>query len=246
MGIVAFTYCFSVEKINAQGQTLKVSTAKQNLISLNEALLSTLWHSGSSATFDLADSGGMINVQPETNVLTLSITDGVGIEATIFDASVGKVTYELPYSDSAATGLYLRGDSRTITNQSGSSTSQLCIQNGVEHPEIQLRYRPTVTWATAGLQEGRTINNLRIYIVNLNSSSPIALKGQLPLKISCINTQLSTQTYQVDYQPENLVITSTLDTDSGSVSIPISSTPQGAIIYVEMVISNISIERWIR
>jgi hypothetical protein len=246
MGIVAFTYCFSVEKINAQGQTLKVSTAKQNLISLNEALLSTLWHSGSSATFDLADSGGMINVQPETNVLTLSITDGVGIEETIFDASVGKVTYELPYSDSAATGLYLRGDSRTITNQSGSSTSQLCIQNGVEHPEIQLRYRPTVTWATAGLQEGRTINNLRIYIVNLNSSSPIALKGQLPLKISCINTQLSTQTYQVDYQPENLVITSTLDTNSGSVSIPISSTPQGAIIYVEMVISNISIERWIR
>jgi hypothetical protein len=246
LGIVGFTYYFSVEKISSQGQTLKVSTAKQNLISLNEAVISTLWQPGSSATFDLEDSGGLLNIQPASNILTLTVNDGSGIAETIFNTTIGKVTYEFPYSDSAATGLFLKGDSRTITNQSGSSISQMCIVNGAEHPEIQLRFRPTVTYATMGLEEGRPINNIRIYIVNLNSSSPIALHGRLPLKISCTNTLLTTKSYQVDYQPENLVITSTLDVDSGSVSIPISSNTEGAIINIEMVISNISITRWIR
>lgn len=246
LGIVAFTYYFSVEKLSSQGQTLKVSTAKQNFISLNEAILSTLCQPGSSATFELSDSGGLTNIQPTSNILTINISDSSEINELIFNASIGKVTYEFPYSDSAATGLYLKGDSRTITNQSGSSASQMCIINGVEHPEIQLRYRPTVTCSTAGLEESRPVNNIRIYIVNLNSSSPLALHGQLPLKISCTNTLLTTNTYQVDYQPENLLITSVLDSDNGSVSIPISSNAEGAIIYVEMVISNISIERWIR
>ena len=105
------------------------------------------------------------------------------IQETIFNTSVGKVTYELPYSGSSETGFYLKGDSRTITNQSGSSTSQLCIVNGAEHPEIQLRYRPTVTYVTAGLENGKAVNNIRIYIVNLNSSSVIAQQGDLPLQI---------------------------------------------------------------
>ena len=113
-------------------------------------------------------------------------------------------------------------------------------------PEIQLQYRPTVTYAAAGLQNGQAVNDIRIYIVNLNSSDPIALQGDLPLQISCTSTQLTTQTYQVSYQPENLVITSQLNGANGSVSIPISSTSEGAIIHVETVISNVSIERWIQ
>ena len=31
LSIVSFTYYFSVEKVNSQGQTLKVSTAKESL-----------------------------------------------------------------------------------------------------------------------------------------------------------------------------------------------------------------------
>ena len=175
LSIVSFTYYFSVERVNSQGQTLKVSTAKQNLLSLDNEIISTLWQPGSSSTFDLIDSGGLTNIQPTSNVLTFSINDNSGIQETIFNTSVGKVTYELPYSSSSQTGLYLKGDSRTITNQSGSSTSQLCIANGAEHPEIQLQYRPTVSYATAGFENGKAVNNIRIYIVNLNSSAPISL-----------------------------------------------------------------------
>ncbi len=246
LAIISFTYAFSVERVNSQGQTLKVSTAKQNLLSLDDAVLSTLWQPGSSSTFDLADSGGTTNIQPTSNVLTISIQDNPEIQETIYNASIGKVTYELPYSSSSDLGLYLKGDSRTITNQSGSSTSQLCIQNGVEHQEIQLSYRPSVTSSVAGLENGKLVNNIRIYIVNLNSSDSITLPGELPLQISCTNTQLIAQNYETTSSSGQLAINSVLDGSSGSISIPISSSPEGAFIHIETVVSDVSIQRWIR
>lgn len=246
LSIVSFTYYFSVEKINSQGQTLKVSTAKQSLLSLNDEIISTLGQPGSSSTFDLSDSGGLLKIQPIINVLTLSVDDNSAIQETIFNTTIGKITYQLPYSSSSETGLYLIGDSRTITNQSGSSTSQLCIANGVEHPEIQLQYRPTVTYVAAGLENGKAINNIRIYIVNLNSSREIAQQGNLPLQISCVNALFESRNYDVSYSVGSLTFTSILNDVISSVSVPISSTSAGAIVHIETVVSNISIQRWIR
>src|SRR4030066_1033024 len=119
LSIVSFTYYFAVEKVNSQGQTLKVSTAKQSLLSLNDEIITTLGQPGSSSTFDLCDSGGLLKIQPIINVLTLSVNDSFTIQETIFNTAIGKITYQLPYSSSSETGLYLIGDSRTITNQSG-------------------------------------------------------------------------------------------------------------------------------
>lgn len=246
LGIITVTYYFSIERINTQSEALKVSTAQQNFVSLDNVILSTLGQPGSSGTFDLADSGGLTNIQPTSNILTINVTDNASIDETIFNASIGRVTYELSYSSSSETGLYLKGDSQTITNRSGSSLSQLCIANSAQGPEIQLQYRPTVSYATAGLENDQAVTNIRIYIVNLNSSDPIALQGELPLQISCTNTQLTTETYQVSNQPENLTITSQLNGANGSVSVPISSGTAGSIIYIETVISNVSIERWVR
>ena len=246
LGIVAFTYYFSVERISSQGQTLKVSTAKENLLSLDNEIVSTLGQPGSSSTFDLTDSGGRISIQPTKNVLTLIINDSQNIKTTIFNETIGKITYELPYSRTSETGLYLKGDGRTIINQRGDSTSQLCIAQGTENQEIQLHYRPIVTSVTAGLENGKTVNNIRIYVVNLNSSFDLALMGELPLQISCLNTKLTSQNYEVSYQPGSLLVTSVLDGVSGSISVPISSNTEGAIIHMETVISNVSIQRWIR
>lgn len=243
LGIVAVTYAFSVKRINLQSESLKVSSAKQNFLSLNDVILSTLWQPGSSGTFDVADSDGLTNIQPTNNVLTINISDNSSIDETIFNASVGKIIYELPYSDSVDTGLYLAGDSRTIVNESGLSLSQLCVASGGQSQELQLQYRPTVTYANDGLENGKAVNNIRIYVINLNSSDPISLRGELPLKISCIETQLTTAVYEVSYQPENLVITSQFGGVNGSVSVPISSTSQGSVINIETVISNVSIER---
>jgi hypothetical protein len=244
--IISVTYYFSIDRINLQSQNLKVSTAQQNFLSLNDVILSTLGQPGSSGTIELADSGGSTNIQPVNNVLAIKINDNSGIDKTIFNASIGQAAYELPYSSSPDTGLYLEGDSRTVINQSGATISQLYIANGAQGPEIQLQYRPSVTFATAGLENGQVVNKIRIYIVNLNSSDPISLGGELPLKISCTSIQLITEKYIVSNEPENLVINSQLGGANGNVSIPISSSPMGSAIYVETVISNVAIQRLAR
>jgi len=246
LGIISVTYYISVSRLNIQSETLKASTAEQTFQALNRVILSTLGQPGSSATFDLTDSGGLTNVQPTNRVLTINFNDISGDNETIISSSTGEISYELPNLGSKAIGLYLAGDSQTITNQTGASLSQLQIAQGDQGPEIQLGYRPTVSYATAALENGKPVNDIRIYVINLNSSDPISLYGELPLKISCSNTQLITNTLQVPCQTESLNINSQIDDASGTISVPISNTPQGAIINIETVISSISIQRSIR
>jgi hypothetical protein len=244
LGIVAFTYYFSVERINAQGQTLKVSTAKQNFVGFDDAIVSTMWQPGASSTYIISDSGGKTLIEPATTLLTVSVSGGSEIHETLFDSFVGKVVYELPYSGSSQTGIYLKGDSRSVTNQSGASISQLCIARGAEHPEIQLRYRPSVATAVSGIEDGKAANNIRIYIVNLNMSDSISLMGKLPLQATCLSTQLTTKTYNVS-DVTSLTVTASLDGSVGNVIVPLSSTEDGAVVHVELVVCNVRVERWL-
>jgi len=246
LGMISITYYFAVEKINTRGATLKITTARQDMLSFSETLLAVIGQSGSARTVEFSDSGGEVNVQPSNNSLIINITDNQDIAATVFNETTGQVLYELPYSESPDTGLFLKGDSRTITNQSGSAITQLYIRSGAEHPEIVLHYRPAVSYTTAGMEDNKVVNNLRIYIVNLNSSEVIALFGKVPLKISCVSTQITTTTYDLSYEPETLLVTSILDGVSGQVSIPVASTANGAIINVEVVLCDVKIERWVR
>jgi len=246
LGLVSITYYFAVEKVNTRSTSLKIATARQDMLSFDETLLQVLWQPGSARTFEFGDSGGEVNVQPSNNSLILNVTDSRDITATIFNDTIGQVVYELPYSESPDTGLFLKGDSRKITNQSGSVITQLSIRSGAQHAEILLRYRPTVSYTTAGVESDKAVNNVRIYVVNLNSSEAIALFGKLPLKMSCVATQIITTTYTLSYEPETLLITAILDGSSGQVSIPVSSTANGAIINVEIVLCNVTIQRCVR
>jgi hypothetical protein len=246
LGVVSITYYFAVEKVNTRSTTLKIVTAKQDMLSFDETLLSTLWQPGSARTFEFSDSGGQVNVQPSAGSLLINITDNGDISATVFNEMIGQVIYELPYSESPETGLFLKGDSRTIINQSGSVITQLYIRSGAQHPEILLRYRPTISYTTAGVENDKAVTSLRIYVVNLNSSEAISMFGTVPLKMSCVSTQITTTTYDLSYEPETLLVTSILDGAVGQVSIPVSSAASGAIINVEMVLCNVTIERWVR
>lgn len=87
--LVAVTYDLAIERINANSQDLKVSTAQGNMMTLDEDLSSVLWQSGSSKTFDFTDSGGQLNIEPTANPLSISITDNNSISATVFNDSVG-------------------------------------------------------------------------------------------------------------------------------------------------------------
>jgi hypothetical protein len=243
LGLISVTYYFAVEKVNARSQTLKVTTAKQDFLSFDENIMSVVWQPGSARAFYFSDSGGKLNVKPNANILTVSISDNGDFDETVYSEATGQITYELPYSDSPDTGLYLKGDSRTITNQSGSPVTQLSIESGTEHLEIQLRYRPTVSNIAAGMESNRAVNNLRIYVINMNTSDSVALFGKLPLRISCESIQMTTTTYTLLHSAETLSIMSVMDGASGHVSIPISSTVDGAVVNVEIVQCNIKVER---
>jgi hypothetical protein len=246
LGVISITYYFAIERINAEGQALKVSMAKQAVNSLNENMLSVLWRPGSSRIMEFADCGGKLNVQPSLNSLIVNITDGNAISDTIFNSSVGQVAYELPYSESAETELYLEGDSRMILNQSGSSVTQLQIRSGAEHAEVLLRYRLLTSSTTSGEENNQTVNDLRIYIVNLNGSQNIGLMGEVPLRISCSNVEKTVKTYNVANQTTALTVAATLGGTQGLVTIPVSSDTNGAMINVELVVCCIAIERWVR
>jgi len=233
-------------KIGTESQMVKVSTAKQDLISLNDKILSTIWNPGSSTTINIKDSGGLIRIQPDSNNLQISVDDNSTIQEVIFDSAIGKVVYELPYSGTSQAGVFLEGDGRTIVNQTGSSQSQLSIVRGAEHPEIHLSYRPVVSSFNAGLENGKQVNDIRIYVTNLNSSTSLDTQGELPLRIKCLDVQLVSKSYDVSYPPLSLTITATEEDSTGNIIVPISSTAQGAIVNIEIVIVNVEIERWIR
>lgn len=243
LGIVALTYYFSVERISAQGTSLKVSNAKQDFLMLDDAITSTLWKPGSSATFELKDSAGRTLIEPEKNKLTLTLNNSE-VSATIYSTFVGQIIYQLPYSTSSQTGLYLKGDSKSITSDSGASMSQLCIVDGIEYDEIQLRYRPTLSHTISGVENGRIINSIRIYVVNVNQSIPTSVYGTLPLDIISKTTLLYISNFQVSSKVDNISLTSNMAGSAQILNVPISTNVQGAIINVEIVECNISIERW--
>lgn len=243
LGIVSVTYYFSIEKVSAQSQTLKVATAKQDMTNLDEKVLSVLWTPGSARKFEFGDSGGTLKIQPSTNSMVINISDSQDVSDTIFNETVGQVTYELPYSRALDTGFFLKGDGRAIINQSGSGITQLSIVCGDEHPEIVLRYRPSASCTTIGTEDNKPVNNLRIYVVNLNSSEAFELMGKISLKISSLATQITTTEYNLSYEPETLLVTSTIGDESWQVSVPIESTVNGAIIRVEVVQCKVKIER---
>jgi hypothetical protein len=246
LGVISITYYFAVERVNAGSQALKVSMAKQNMNSLDENVLSVLWQPGSSQIMEFGDCGGTLNVQSSSNLLIINITDNVEIADTLFNADVGQTTYELPYSESADTGLFLKGDSRVILNQSGPPVTQLQIRSGTERAEILLRYRLVTSSTTSGEENNQTINDLRIYIVNLNGSQNIGLMGEVPLRISCSNVEKTVKTYNVTYQTTALAVAAILGGTQGQITVPISSDTNGAIINVELVVCKVTIERWVR
>jgi hypothetical protein len=243
--IISITYYFAVSKVNVNSQILQISSAKQNMNAIENSLQLVVWQPGSSKTIEFGDCGGTLKTEPSANLLTINVTDGTFSEV-IFNSSVGGLIYELPYSQSADTGLYLKGTSQVVENKSGAVMTQLYIESGEEHPEIVLRYRPMVSSATGGTENGKPVNNVRIYVVNLNSSQDLELMGKIPIKFSCVNTTTCVNSYNLSYSPESLTVKVTLSERQAQVSVPISGNANGAIINVELVVGNTKIERWER
>jgi hypothetical protein len=241
--LITATYYFSISRISVKTKALKVTGVEQEMLSLEKVVKFVTWSPGSYQIYEFGDYGGELRVVPTAKRLVLNLTDESSFYDVFFNSSIGKVVYELPPSETYDNNLFLKGDSRVIVNQSSSTMTQLYISQSAEYSyEITLVYRPLASSTVTGSRGGKPVNNLRVYIVNLNSSENITRLGNFRLKVSCINITSSWQTYNFSSPITSLFIKANLDGAVEEVPLPISSTADGAIVNLETIICNIKIE----
>lgn len=237
--VVSITYYFAVSKINSKSQLLKASAAKQSMLYLEDTIASVAWSPGSSQIYSFDNYGGRLRVEPEAKSLLINITDNDAFSDIVFNSSVGDAAYELPPAESLDDNLYMKGDSRVVINQSRSTMSQLYISQGTEYREITLYYRPLASSTETGSNGGKPVNVIRIYIMNLNSSQNTTFDGNFHLEITSLNVTSSSRSYNFTSQINSLLVKVIFDGVSGEVSLPVSSSAQGALVNVEIVTSDI-------
>ena len=153
--VISVTYYFAVTQVNSNSQMLKISSAKQNMNTIEQTMQYVLWQPGASKNYEFSDCGGTLKTTPTENLLTINVTDGTFSEV-VFNSSIGGILYELPYSRSADTGRYLKGTSQVVENKTGAVMAQLYIQSGEEHPEIVLENSRRVN------VQGFSVNSLTV------------------------------------------------------------------------------------
>ena len=240
--VISLTYYFAVSKINNRSQLLKVSAAKQNMLYFEDSVTSVAWSPSSSQVYSFDDCGGKFRVEPEAKSLLINLTDNSFYDV-VFNGSVGKAVYELPPSEFQADDLFLKGDKRAVVNQSTFTMSQLYISEGTESPEITLCYRPLASSTQTGSDNGKPVNSLRIYVISLNSSQNLTLQGNFYLEIACLNVTSSPRTYNFSYAITSLLVKVDFDGVSGEVSLPVSSSAEGALVNLELITCDIQLRR---
>jgi len=209
---------------------------------LSNAIQTTTWVTGASEHFYFSDCGGEFKMEPTANLLLLNITDNESFYDVFFNSSLGKILYDLPQCDFQTETLYLKGDSRAIVNQSSSTMTQLCLFQGSDSPEIKICYRPLVTSSSNGLDGGKPLNIVRVYVINLNQSQNLLIPGNFDLGIICINVTSVSEQYDFVSSISSLTLKATLAGYESSVTVPISSNAQGATVKVETIISETKLQ----
>ena len=243
IAIISVTYSFAIVKIGARGALLKASVAKQNMQVLDDAARSIAWSFGASKVVYMDDCGGIFQTEPTTKNLILNFTDEQSFHDIVFNNSLGKAFYELEPSQFNYEDLYIRGDGRSIINQSSFTMTQLYVATGDDAKELTLCYRPSATAATVGTSNGKPLNLIRTYIVNLNSSQTLMLREKFYLKVTGVNVTTVTRQYEFNQSVSSLALKAVFEETTSIVRLPISSNAEGAFVNLEVVVSNIRIQK---
>ncbi|MGD8545394.1 MAG: hypothetical protein PVH12_04370 [Candidatus Bathyarchaeota archaeon] len=241
--IVAATFYVAVTKIQSRGRLINVAVAKQNMLFFEESIAFTTWSPSASNVYRFEDSGGTFRIYPTTKNLLINITDNNTFYTIAFNSSIGKAVHELPSADIAISTVYMKGDRRAIINQSAFTMTQLYLSPGPTSPELTLTYRPLTTKSETGFTQGKPVNPLRLYIINLNTSPNITAQGEFNIKATCTNVTSSLQTYNFSSPMTTIFVKATLDERSDIVSFPLASNAEGTFIEVETLVCNIKLER---
>lgn len=242
IAVIFATYSFAVVKISAKGTLLKTSVAKQNMQALDDAMHSVLWSPGALDIAYMDDCGSVFKTAPAAKNLIINITDDQTFHDIVFNNSVGKVFYELESSELGDDGLFIRGDSRAIVNQSASIMTQLYFSTDHGSEELTLCYRPSASVAFIGQVNEKPVNLIRIYIVNLNSSQNLVLSEKFYLKVTALNVTINARQYEFNSSVSSLALKAVFDDTLSSVRLPIVNNANGAFVNLEIVVCHIKIQ----
>ena len=243
MAMISVTYCFAVAKISTSGALLKASMAKQNMQVLDSAVHSVAWSFGASEVVYMDDCGGVFQTEPTAKNLIINFTDEQSFYDIVFNSSVGKVFCELEPSEFNYESLFVKGDWRTIINQSAFTTTQLYVTAGDEAREIVLCYRPLATAVVTGTSNGKPLNLIRIYVINLNSSQSLMLREKFYLKITSADVTTVPHQYEFNQSVSSLELKALFEGILGTVWLPISSNAEGAVVSLEIVVCNVKVQK---
>jgi hypothetical protein len=241
--IISATYSYAVIRIAAKGASLKASIAKQNMQLLDNAAHAVAWSSGSSEVIYMDDTGGTFKTEPASRNLVINITGEQGLNEIVFNDSVGEAFYELESSEVSYADVYVRGDDRTIINQTAFTMTQLYGAIGTNAQNLILSYRPMATVTIVGTSNGKPLNLVRIYVITLNESQNINLEGVFNLKVTALNTTTISHQYEFNQSISSLELEVNLSGTINSVSLQISSIAQGAVVNVDTIICSIRLQR---
>lgn len=243
IAIISVTYGFAVTRISAKGALLKASVARQNMQALDDAVRSVAWSYAASKTVYMEDCGGIFKTQPNARSLIINLTDEEAFSHIVFNSSVGKAFYELEASMESQEGIFVRGDGRTIINQSAYTMTQLYFTRGDNAQQLVLCYRPMATVLVAGTSNGKPLNLIRIYVISLSPSDTLTLQGSIHLKVSALNVTSTVQLFEFNSSVSSLALKAVSENVQSVVWLPIESTTEGAVVSLEILVCNIKIQR---
>jgi len=241
--VASITYTFAMIKLGNHNSLLRVSVAEQNIEVLDEAVRSVLWGFSSSRTVHMSDCGSIFQTSPTARNLRINLADEDSFNKLVFNSSIGRVLYELEPSSISNDNHYLIGDTVAITNKSSSPMTQMYIVVGENSKELVLSYRPRAIATVTDDSIGRPENLIRVCIINLNSSLNLILREAFYLKVTCLQTRALVNQYEFNQSVLSLSLKADLDGASHTVRLPLSSSEEGATVYLEIVICSIKIER---
>jgi hypothetical protein len=241
MAVISATYSFAVVKISSRGALIKATVAEQNMRFLDDAVHSVAWSFGASQIVYMDDCGGVFKTEITAKNLALNLTDERSFSDVVFNSRVGRAYYELENSEFSDSELFMRGDERAIINQTAFTMTQLYVVTG-NSPGIVLSYRPLATVSVIGTSAGKPLNLIRMQVININSSDNLILQEKFYLKAESKNVTVTNNHYEFNQSINSLELKATIDGNESAVWLPISSNIDGAVVDLETVVSNISIQ----
>ena len=239
--VSTLAYSYSIRRIGNRRQDLKLIATEEKMLDLDDAIQAMAWSPGSRRVLAFSDYDGQLRMEPDGSHLQINVTMGVFTE-TIFDADTGLFIYELPSTTIGHYGRWLRGDDEAVVNRSTAVQAQMWVSTGDEYEELNCRHRPLVSSSLGDLVGGRRVNNIRIYVINLNTSEAIESGGKFYVNVGCDNVTTQVRSYDLNSSVTVLQISVDIASDRGNVMMPLTTGASGSTVNVEVVVSRVKIE----